>query len=440
MALKVCKFGGTSMADGNVIAGVKKIIDGDKDRRFVVVSAPGKRYSGDIKVTDLLYDCFAEIKKSGDCKKSFSLVRARFESIVKELNLSFDVKSVLDETEKRLNEEKSEDFTASRGEYLSARVVAEVLGAKFIDAEDVIFFNENGALDGEKTYKAVSAAVEGVERAVFPGFYGKGADGKVKTFSRGGSDISGAVVARAVNASVYENWTDVSGFLACDPRIVDSPKRIKSLSYKELRELSYMGANVLHSESIFPVRKANIPIQIKNTFRPEDDGTTIVPSSRYVPCGDTVTGIAGKKNFTVIFIEKSLMNSEIGFVRKVLSVIEEENIPIEHIPSGIDTMSLVIESAALGQFKLERILEGIKNAVEPDIIRVIENIALIATVGHGMSSSVGTSARLFNAIAAADINIKMIDQGSSELNIVVGVKNDDYEKCIKAIYREFFGK
>ncbi|MDE6001049.1 MAG: aspartate kinase [Clostridia bacterium] len=440
MSLKVCKFGGTSMADGNVIKGVKKIIDGDGERRFVVVSAPGKRYSGDIKVTDLLYSCYAELKESGTCKKSFSAVRARFESIVKELNLNFDINSVLDETQKRIESEKSEDFTASRGEYLSARVVAEVLGAKFIDAEDVIFFDENGALAGDRSYKAIAAAVDGVERAVFPGFYGKGADGKVKTFSRGGSDISGAVVARAVNATLYENWTDVSGFLACDPRLVDSPKNIKSLSYKELRELSYMGANVLHSESIFPVRKANIPIQIKNTFRPEDEGTTIVPSSRYVPCGDTVTGIAGKKNFTVIYIEKSLMNSEVGFVRKVLSVIEEEEIPIEHIPSGIDTMSLVIESAALAQFKLERILEGIKNAVEPDIIRVIENIALIATVGHGMSSSVGTSARLFNAIASADINIKMIDQGSSELNIVVGVKNDDYEKCIKAIYREFFGK
>ena len=319
-------------------------------------------------------------------------------------------------------------------------MVAEYLGAKFIDAEEVIFFNEGGSLNGEKSYKAISSKTDGIGKAVFPGFYGAGADGRVKTFSRGGSDISGAVVARAVNASLYENWTDVSGFLACDPRIVDSPKSIRQLSYKELRELSYMGANVLHSESIFPVRKANIPIQIKNTFRPGDEGTTIVPTSRYVPSGSTVTGIAGKKNFTVIFIEKSLMNAEIGFVRKVLSVIEEENVPVEHIPSGIDTMSLVIESASLAQYKLERILEGIKNAVEPDIIRVIENIALIATVGHGMSSLVGTSARLFNAIASADINIKMIDQGSSELNIVVGVKNDDYEKCIKAIYAEFFGK
>lgn len=439
MSVKVCKFGGTSMADGNVIAEVKKIIESDSSRRYVVVSAPGKRYSGDTKVTDLLYACYNEVMESGTCAKSFKAVRARFNDIVRQLHLNLDIDGVLDETQKLIDEYKSEDFTASRGEYLSARIVAGYFGAKFIDAEEVIFFNGDGTLNGEKSYSAVAKAIVGVERAVFPGFYGMGTDGRVKTFSRGGSDISGAVVARAVNASVYENWTDVSGFLACDPRIVDSPKNIKNLSYKELRELSYMGADVLHSESIFPVRKANIPIQIKNTFRPQDCGTAIIPTSRYVPSGNVVTGIAGKKNFTVIFIEKSLMNAEIGFVRKVLSVIENEKIPVEHIPSGIDIVSLIISNEGLDEDKLNRILEGIRSAVEPDVIRVIENIALIATVGHGMSSSVGTSARFFNAIAEADINIKMIDQGSSELNIVIGVKNEDYERCIKAIYKEFFG-
>ncbi len=237
---------------------------------------------------------------------------------------------------------------------------------------------------------------------------------------------------------MYENWTDVSGFLACDPRIVDSPRRIKSISYKELRELSYMGANVLHSESIFPVRRANIPINIKNTFRPGDEGTLILPTSRYTPCGNIVTGVAGKKNFTVIFIEKSLMNSEVGFIADVLNVLKKEGVPVEHIPSGIDTMSLVVESECLQGEKLNRVIEEIKQSVEPDVVRVIENIALIATVGHGMSSSVGTSSRLFSAIAAANINVKMIDQGSSEINIIVGVSNNDYEKCIKAIYREFF--
>ncbi len=438
MAVKVCKFGGTSMADGNVIKNVKKIIQSDAERRFVVVSAPGKRYSGDIKVTDLLYRCHESLADEANFAKNFAAVRARFTGIVKELGLDFDIESVLDETEKRIKAEQSEDFTASRGEYLNARIFAEVLGAKFIDAENVIFFGEDGALDGDKSYKAISRAVEGAKIAVFPGFYGSGANGKVKTFSRGGSDITGAVVARAVNASVYENWTDVSGFLACDPRIVDSPVGIKSISYKELRELSYMGANVLHSDSIFPVQKANIPIKIKNTFRPEDEGTAILPVTRYVPCGNTVTGIAGKKNFTVIYIEKAAMNSEVGFIGKVLKVLSDEGMSVEHIPSGIDTMSLVVASDLLEGEKLQRILKGIKAAVEPDDIRVIENIALIATVGHGMSSSVGTSARLFSAIAAADINVKMIDQGSSEINIIVGVKNDDYEKCIRAIYGEFF--
>ncbi len=426
------------MADGNVIKNVKGIIDGDPQRKYIVVSAPGKRYSADVKVTDLLYKCHLELLQTGGCKKSFSAVRARFSSIVKELNSNFDINSVLDETEERIVAEKSEDFTASRGEYLSARIAAEVLGAVFVDAEDVIFFRENGSLDGERSYREISKVLSGTERAVLPGFYGKGANGKVKTFSRGGSDISGAVVARAVNASVYENWTDVSGFLACDPRIVDSPKHIKCISYKELRELSYMGANVLHSDSIFPVRRANIPIRIKNTFNPSHEGTLILPSSRYTPSGSVVTGVAGKKNFTVIFIEKSHMNAEIGFICKVLEVLMREGVSVEHIPSGIDTMSLVIESSCLSEDKLSKITEGIKEAVNPDLIRIIENIALIATVGHGMSSSVGTSARLFQAIASADINIKMIDQGSSEMNIIVGVKNDDYEKCIRAIYGEFF--
>ncbi|MDE7086707.1 MAG: aspartate kinase [Clostridia bacterium] len=439
MTLKVCKFGGTSMADGIAMQAVKKIIESEECRKYVVVSAPGKRFNGDIKVTDLLYACYDEIEEKGSCKAAFAKVRARFESIVKELNINMDIASVLDETEKRLDEEKSKDFTASRGEYLSARIMATLLGAKFIDSEDVVFFKENGQLDDDKTYKAISAAVKGAAKAVFPGFYGKDVKGKVKTFSRGGSDISGAIVARAVNASVYENWTDVSGFLACDPRIVDSPKRIKNLSYKELRELSYMGANVLHSESIFPVRKANIPIVIKNTFRPEDEGTAILPISQYTPDGNVVTGIAGKKNFTVILIEKNHMNTEVGFVRKVLSVLEREGVSVEHIPSGIDTMSVVLDSDEVEGYKLEQIIDGIKNDVEPDVIRVMENVALIATVGHGMSSSIGTSARLFNAMAKANVNAKMIDQGSSELNIIVGVKNEDCEKCIAAIYHEFFG-
>ncbi len=426
------------MADGNVMNAVKKIIDADPSRRYIVVSAPGKRFSGDEKVTDLLYACYDELCEKGDCKAAFVKVRSRFESIVRELNLSLDIKGVLDKTEARIVTEKDRDFTASRGEYLSAIIMSALLNAKFIDAENVVFFKENGQFDGEATYKVVAQAALGAERAVFPGFYGRGADGKIKTFSRGGSDVSGAIVARAVNASLYENWTDVSGFLACDPHIVPNPKRIKALSYKELRELSYMGANVLHSESIFPVRKANIPIVIKNTFRPEDEGTLILPISQYMPEGNVVTGIAGKKNFSVILIEKSHMNTEIGFVRKVLSVLEREKISVEHIPSGIDTMSVVVDAEDLEGYAMERVIEGIKNEAEPDVIRVMENVALIATVGHGMSSSIGTSARLFKAMAEAHVNAKVIDQGSSELNIIVGVKNEDCDKCIAAIYHEFF--
>lgn len=438
MAVKVCKFGGTSMADGNIMKNVKKIIESESDRKYVVVSAPGKRFSGDIKVTDLLYRCYDEAVETGTCAHAFADVAARFQGIVKELNIGFDMTDILNGTMQRIDREKDRDFTASRGEYLSARVMAELLGARFIDSEDVVFFDEKGALDGEKSYKAIRNAVVGASLAVFPGFYGKSADGKVKTFSRGGSDITGAIVARAVNASVYENWTDVSGFLACDPRIVDSPKRIRNLSYNELRELSYMGANVLHSESIFPVRKANIPILIKNTFRPDDEGTAILPIAQYKPDGKVVTGIAGKKNFTVFYIEKSHMNSEVGFVRKVLSVFERFGVSIEHIPSGIDTMSVVVETDQLVNYKLEQIIDGIRNDAEPDLIRIIENVALIAIVGHGMSSSIGTSARLFKALAEAKINVKMIDQGSSEINIIVGVKNEDCERCIAAIYREFF--
>ena len=426
------------MADGNVINAVKKIIESDGERRYIVVSAPGKRYSGDIKVTDLLYSCHKTLLSEGTCKNGFAPVRARFISIAKELNIDYDILPLLDETERLIDEFKNEDFTVSRGEYLCAHIMAKVLGAKFIDAEQVIFFNQNGTLDGEKTYKAIREACAGADYAVFPGFYGRGACGSVKTFSRGGSDISGAIVARAVYASLYENWTDVSGFLACDPRIVDIPKQIKTISYKELRELSYMGANVLHSESIFPVQNVNIPIQIKNTFRPHDEGTLILPITRYIPSGNIVTGVAGRKNFTVILLEKSMMTSEIGFLTKVLDVMHGEGIHVEHIPSGVDVVSLVVATESLKDLKLERITKVLNAAVSPDSIRVIENVALIATVGHGMNSSVGTAARLFNAIAAAKINVRLIDSGSSELSITVGVDNDDYEKCIRAIYYEFF--
>ena len=426
------------MADGITMLRVKSIIESDPARRYVVVSAPGKRFGGDIKVTDLLYETYDNVVVSGETGAAFEKICERFRGIVSELKLDMDIDAILAETGEAIIREASPDFCASRGEYLSGRVMAELLGIPFIDARDVVKFGPDGKLDNARTYALLAEALKGKKRALVTGFYGEDANGRVKTFSRGGSDISGAIVARAAGADLYENWTDVSGFLACDPRIVENPVPIRSLSYKELRELSYMGANVLHSESIFPVREVDIPIRIKNTFRPEDKGTDILPTSRYTYSGRRVTGIAGKKNFTVIFLEKSLMNEEIGFTYRTLAVFMKHGISFEHIPTGIDTMSFVIDSAELKGGLLEEVCDEIKEAVKPDSLRVINDIALIAVVGHGMTRSVGVSARLFEAIARAGVNVRMIDQGSSELNIIVGVDNENYERTLKAVYEEFF--
>lgn len=426
------------MADGISVRRVADIVNADPARRFLVVSAPGKRFGQDTKVTDLLYETYEELQVTGKLGAAFTKVCDRLRSLVSELGISFDIGALLHDTEREIYGEPTKDFIASRGEYLAGVVTAELLGAEFIDARETVKFTADGKLD-PVTYELLSVALQGKKRAVVSGFYGADVSGKVKTFSRGGSDITGAVVARAAGADLYENWTDVSGFLACDPRIVDSPAQISALSYQELRELSYMGANVLHSESIFPVREANIPIRIKNTFRPEDEGTDILPVSKYKFGGKTVTGIAGKKNFTVIFMEKSLMNSEIGFTYRVLSVLTKHGISFEHLPSGIDTMSFVIDSEELKGGVLEQLCEEIKELVAPDRMRVHKDIALIAVVGHGMSRNVGTSARLFQAIASAGVNVRMIDQGSSELNIIVGVDNENYERTVSAVYREFFG-
>ena len=426
------------MADGITMLRVKDIIESDAARRYVVVSAPGKRFGGDIKVTDLLYETYDSVSRIGETGAAYEKICERFRGIVSELGLSMDIDAILAQTGKEIVAEATPDFCASRGEYLSGRVMAALLDVPFIDARDVVKFGSDGRLDNERTYSLLAQALKGKKRAVVAGFYGEDVEGKVKTFSRGGSDISGAIVARAAGADLYENWTDVSGFMACDPRIVENPVPIRSLSYKELRELSYMGANVLHSESIFPVREADIPIRIKNTFRPEDEGTDILPTSRYTYSGRRVTGVAGKKNFTVIFLEKSLMNEEIGFTFKTLSVFMKYGVSFEHIPTGIDTMSFVIDSDELKGGVLEEMCEEIQSTVKPDSLRVINDIALIAVVGHGMTRSVGVSARLFEAIARAGVNVRMIDQGSSELNIIVGVDNENYERTLKAVYEEFF--
>ena len=427
------------MADGNIILSAAKIVESDEARRYVVVSAPGKRFSGDIKVTDLLYQACAQ-QESGDkhgFEETFEKISARFLSIEREIGKNLGVQAALDEMKAAMLDGAGKDYFVSRGEFVSAHIMAAVLDVPFVDATEFVRFNEDGTLS-EETFELAAKVLKKHPRAVIPGFYGLGFDGKVKTFSRGGGDISGSIVARGVMADLYENWTDVSGFYACDPRIVNSPKCISELSYQELRELSYMGANVLHSESIFPVRSAGIPIRICNTFRPQDEGTYIVATSSRDIGDGVVTGVAGKKDFTVIFLEKSMMNSEIGFVGKVLSVLAKNSVSFEHLPSGIDTMSLVIDNEYLKNGLLEVLVEEMKQAVNPDKIYVHENIALVATVGHGMAKNVGTSARLFKALSEAGINVRMIDQGSSELNIIVGVENEDCASCIRAIYHEFF--
>ncbi len=439
MSNKVCKFGGTSMASGTVILTAAKIVESDEQRKYVVVSAPGKRFSGDIKVTDLLYQCYDEYEsgKIAAFKETFGKIRVRFLNIEKEIGKDLGIEAGLDEAENEILNGAGKDYAASRGEFLAAKVMAAVLDVPFIDATEFVRFDSEGVLD-PVTFEIGAKLLAKYSRAVVPGFYGLGADGKVKTFSRGGGDISGAIVARCVSATLYENWTDVSGFYACDPRIVQSPKWIPELTYQELRELSYMGANVLHSESIFPVRAADIPIRICNTFRPEDAGTYIVKTSLRDVRENAVTGIAGKKGFTVITIEKSMMNSEVGFVQKVLAIIGKRHISFEHAPSGVDTMSVVIENHYLEDGVKEALIEEIQNTVHADKIYTHEDIALIAVVGRGMVKNVGTSARVFKAIAQAEINVNMIDQGSSELNIIIGVENKDCDACICALYNEFF--
>lgn len=436
--IKVCKFGGTSMANAEALKQVKKIIESDKDRKYIVVSAPGKREKTDIKVTDLLFKVYDELKEKGNCKETFSIVRKRFTDIASDLKLDFDIEGLLNDTENEIVKQNSLDFTISRGEYLSAKLLSNYLGLKFVDASEIIRFDSTGKLNEDYTNDNVVLKISSLENAVIPGFYGKSYDGKIKAFSRGGSDISGSIIARGVSADLYENWTDVNGFLVCDPRIVPEAKTIKQITYKELRELSYMGASVLHPEAIFPVVKGKIKINIRNTFNPDNEGTMIVPNEQYkAEEGSVITGIAGKKNFTVLYVEKSMMNSEVGFIRRVLSIIEHHGLCVEHVPSGIDTLSIVIDTNQLKGDMLSDIVNAIRDTVNPDYVHVIENISLIATVGHGMARRTGTASAIFTALAKEGVNIKMIDQGSSELNIIIGVANADYEKCISAIYKTF---
>jgi len=436
MGIKVAKFGGSSLADASQFRKVKAIINADPDRRFIVPSAPGKRNSSDRKITDLLYFCYAHVQQNIPFDEVYNIIAERYLEIVRDLGISIDLHTHLEEIKSQISGGASADYTASRGEFLTGLILSELLGFDFVDPVEFIFFDKTGKLDAERTQREAKKRLAGVERAVIPGFYGGMPDGKIKTFSRGGSDISGAIVARGVHAELYENWTDVSGLLMANPNIVPNPKPIDTITYRELRELAYMGAHVLHDEAIFPVRKAGIPVRIKNTNRPEDPGTLIVRDAKPITHTGTITGIAGRKDFTIIVIEKALMNVEIGFGRRLLSVLEVNGISFEHMPSGIDTISLVIADSHL-ENKLDKVLEEIKAECRPNSIDIYPNMALIATVGRGMAYTPGMAAKLFTALGNRKINVRMIDQGSSEINIIVGVETNDFEEAVRAIYAAF---
>ena len=439
MSLKVVKFGGSSLADAEHFRQVADIIKADPTRRFVIPSAPGKRFSADTKVTDMLYKCYDLIKAHEDIEvieAHYAKIVERYTSIIDELGLDFDMSGEFEYVKNAMLHSAGRDYVASRGEYLNGIILAKYLNFSFIDAESVIFFKDNGTFDQEKTNEVLRAELQMHDYAVIPGFYGCMPNGTIKTFSRGGSDITGSIVSRAAGADLYENWTDVSGFMMTDPRIVENPCSIETITYRELRELSYMGATVLHEDAIFPVRYAGIPINIKNTNKPEDRGTMIVAEAEGYDTEHIITGIAGKKGFSVITVEKDMMNSEIGFGLKLLETLEDFNLSFEHLPSGIDTMSLVISTAAIQPCR-DRLLSVLERRTHADSITVEDGVALIAVVGRGMVKARGTAARVFDALSEAGINIRMIDQGSCELNIIIGIDEHEYEKAIVAIYNEF---
>lgn len=426
------------MADAIQFKKVRQIIEADESRRYVVVSAPGKRYSEDNKITDLLYLCKAHMEHNVPFDQVFQVICDRYVSIKQNLGLQTDLDRIFTEIRSNLEHNASADYIASRGEYINAVLMAEYLGYEFVDTAGLIQFDKRGRFLEEDTNQALQEALRTHPKAVLPGFYGTTPDGEIKTFSRGGSDVTGSIISKAVCAEVYENWTDVSGFLMADPRIVENAKPIKNITYKELRELSYMGASVLHEDAVFPVREADIPINIRNTNEPDNPGTTIIAHAS-TPQNTTITGIAGKKGFTVINLYKNMMNSDPRFIKHMVSILDEHNIAMEHMPSGIDTISVVVSNKQLDG-KLEDLLEDFNRQLEPESVDVFDEMALIAIVGYGMSKKPGVSARLFTALARARVNVMTIDQGSSEINIIVGVKNEDFETAIRAIYKAFVGR
>ncbi|MBQ9059881.1 MAG: aspartate kinase [Firmicutes bacterium] len=438
MGIKVAKFGGSSVADAIQINKIKDIVYADDDIKYVVVSAPGKRFSEDTKVTDLLYLCRTHIEHKLAYEQIFQVICDRYLSMESSLGVDVGMKEELATIQENINAQSSVDYIASRGEYLNAKLIAAYLGFEFIDSARMVKFSDKGKFMEERTNEEIEAVLKNVDRAVIPGFYGSRIDGSIKTFSRGGSDITGALIARAMKADVYENWTDVSGFLVADPRIVKDPKPISRISYRELRELAYMGASVLHEDAIYPAKIANIPINIRNTNRPQDPGTMITSEPAELEEGQIISGIAGSKDFTSITVYNSHMIGQKGFIRKMAGILEDHDVTIEHIPSGIETVSVVLNNKII-EGKTEEILEEFERQLKPEALDVVTDMALIATVGAGMAARQGTSARLFTALADAGVNIRMIDQGSSEMNIIVGVANKDFEKAIRAIYEAFVG-
>lgn len=432
---KVVKFGGSSLADANQFRKVAQIIRSDKERRYVVPSAPGKRFGEDTKVTDMLYKSYDAVEKGKNATAELLPIAERFNGIISDLGLTISLDDEYEKIIENFVKRAGRDYAASRGEYLNGIILANYLGFQFVDAAKCVFFTADGEFDVDLTDASLASVLGGYSEAVIPGFYGAKPDGTIKTFTRGGSDFTGSIVAKAIGAELYENWTDVSGFLAADPHIVENPEIIDYITYKELRELSYMGASVLHQDSIFPVRTAKIPINIRNTNLPDDPGTMIVPEAPEKTDGHVITGIAGKKHFSVISIEKDEMNSEVGFLRRILTILDHEGVGFEHIPTGIDTMSIVVSSEELeGHPKL---VDYITEITHPNHIEVINNLAMVAVVGRSMREKKGTATRIFAALSHANINIKMIDQGSSELNIIVGIDEKDFEKAIKVIYDMF---
>ncbi len=434
--LKVLKFGGSSLADADQFRKVAAIINAEPERRYVVASAPGKRFFEDEKVTDLLLRCHALAEERNPFEDTFQRISDRFNGIIADLGLNLSIEKELKIVESAIADGASADYVASRGEYFNSMILADFLGIPFLDAEECIYFTAEGKLDSKKTNTVLENRLAMLPRAVIPGFYGVLPNGEIKTFSRGGSDITGSIVAEATDADLYENWTDVSGMLMADPRIIEDPAPIDIITYRELRELSYMGATVLHEDAVFPVRRSGIPINIRNTNQPEDKGTMIVPHTEDQSTDRLITGIAGKKGFTAIFIEKDMMNAELGYGRRVLETLERRGVRFEHLPSGIDTITVVVNSSEL-EGKKDLIVADLQRNVHPDTIRIHENLALVAVVGRGMIRKPGVAARVFSALSKEKINIRMIDQGSSELNIIVGIEDKDHLTALKAIYQEF---